>query len=213
MEIHKVIGKLPRPQKGFVLLYHKYTGPYNPLSKQLDKYDRPIPGQEPYNAVDEISMQHDICYRDNTNKEGKLKCDDKMLKELEVLKPEGIREKIDKQIVKKIIGTKRRMGWGITWSTQLADELHKPIRRHFPKRKVVANNVYDVWAADLVEMIPYARVNKGYKYLLMIIDVFSKYGWIMPLKRKTGIAVSEAFKKVFKSSGRVPTRLWTDKGK
>ena len=62
-------------------------------------------------------------------------------------------------------------------------------------------------------MIPYARVNKGYKYLLMIIDVFSKYGWIMPLKRKTGIAVSEAFKKVFKSSGRVPTRLWTDKGK
>ena len=61
----KVIGKLPRPKKGFVLPYHKYTGPYNPLDKQLDEFDQPHPGQEPYNAVDAISMRHDICYRDN----------------------------------------------------------------------------------------------------------------------------------------------------
>ena len=68
MDIHKVIGKLPRPKSGFVLPGHKYTGPYNPLEEQLDENDIPIAGQEPFNAVDEISMRHDICYRDNKTK-------------------------------------------------------------------------------------------------------------------------------------------------
>ena len=68
MDIHKVIGKLPRPKSGFVLPDHKYTGPYNPLEKQLDENDIPIIGQEPFNAVDEISMRHDTCYRDNKTK-------------------------------------------------------------------------------------------------------------------------------------------------
>ena len=129
MDIHKVIGKLPRPKRGFVLPYHKYTGPYNPLHEQLDETDKPIPGQEPYNAVDAISMQHDICYRDNNTKEGKLDCDDEMLKELDELEPEGIREKIDKRLVRSIIGRKRKLGWGIEWSNELADELHKLIRK------------------------------------------------------------------------------------
>ena len=44
MDIHKLIGKLPRPKKGFTLPKHKYTGPYNPLHLQLDKNDKPIPG-------------------------------------------------------------------------------------------------------------------------------------------------------------------------
>ena len=44
MDIHKVIGNLPRPKKGFVLPSHKYTGPYNPLEEQLDENDTPVPG-------------------------------------------------------------------------------------------------------------------------------------------------------------------------
>ena len=63
LDIHNMIGKLPRPKAGFTLPNHKYTGPYNPLEKQLDSNDNPIPGQEPYNQVDEIAMHHDICYR------------------------------------------------------------------------------------------------------------------------------------------------------
>ena len=72
MDIHRVIGKLPKPKRGFTLRKHKYTGPYNPLEKQLDEQDLPIPGQEPYNGVDTISMAHDICYRDNDTKRGKI---------------------------------------------------------------------------------------------------------------------------------------------
>ena len=213
MDIHKAIGKIPFiPKKGFVLPRHRYTGPYNPLDRQLDENDHPLPGQEPYNTVDAISMHHDICYRDNDTREGKHECDDKMLQELKVLKPKDLREKIDRKIVQSIIGTKRRMGWGlIQWTNELADELHKPIRHKFQKRKVVAKAVDDIWTADLVEMIPLAKFNKGFRYLLMVIDVFSKYGWIIPLKTKTGADVTHAFKELFEE--RVPTRIWVDKGR
>ena len=85
-----MIGKLPRPKRGFVLPYHKYTGPYNPLREQLDEKDQPLPGQEPYNAVDATTMRHDICYRDNT-KEGKHECDDRMLLKLDMLQRKGIK--------------------------------------------------------------------------------------------------------------------------
>ena len=213
MDIHKAIGKLPRPKKGFVLPYHKYTGPYNPLDEQLDENDIPVAGQEPFNAVDAISMRHDICYRDNDTKAGKKRCDDKMLIELDVLEPKNIREKIDRSLVRKVISTKKRLGWGIEWSNKLADELHKPIRKKFQKRLVFAKNVDDIWAADLVEMQPFARFNNGYKYILMVIDVFSKYGWAVALKSKTGIAVADALRSIIKKEQKSPAMLWTDKGK
>ena len=60
-------------------------------------------------------MRHDICYRDNNGdtKEGKHACDDEMLKELDVLEAKCIREKIDKKLVRAIIGKKRKLGLGI----------------------------------------------------------------------------------------------------
>ena len=211
MDIHKQIGKLPRPKKGFVLPGHKYTGPYNPLHEQLDEFDQPRKGQEPYNAVDAISMRHDICYRDK-GKEGKHTCDDEMLKELDVLEPKGMREKIDKKLVRTIIGKKRKLGWGIEWTDKLANELHKPIRKKFRKRIVFAKNVDSIWAADLVDMQYYARTNRGYKYILMIIDVFSKYGWAIPIKTKKGVEVAKAFADLWMKQT-PPQMLWTDKGK
>ena len=61
-------------------------------------------------------------------------------------------------------------------------------------------------------MQKFSKWNKGYRYLLMVIDVFSKFGWIVPLKDKTGKTVANAFKKIFKEK-RIPKFLWTDKGK
>ena len=60
-------------------------------------------------------------------------------------------------------------------------------------------------------MQKFSKWNKGIKYLLMVIDVFSKYGWIKPLKDKKSESVSKAFDEIFKSK-RKPTILWTDKG-
>ena len=112
-------------------------------------------------------------------------------------------------MVRKLISTKKRLGWGIRWTNELSNELHKPVRHKFQKRLVVAKNVDDIWAADLVEMQPFAKYNDGYKFILMIIDVFSKYGWAIPIKSKTGIA--HALEKVLKKTK--PAMLWTDKGK
>ena len=98
------------------------------------------------------------------------------------------------------------------WSQQLADELHKPIKRKFKKRRVLSHGVDEIWAADLVDMLKFSKWNKGYKYLLMVIDVFSKYGWIITLKDKKGESIMNAFKTIFKE-GRKPQYLWVDKGK
>ena len=56
------------------------------------------------------------------------------------------------------------------------NELHKPVRRRFDKRTVFAKQVDDIWTADLIDMSSFSRSNKSYKYLVTVIDVFSKYG-------------------------------------
>ena len=70
------------------------------------------------------------------------------------------------------------------WSQQLAEKLHKPITRKFLKRTVISNSIDEIWAAVLVEVKKFSKWNKGIKYLLMVIDVFSKYGWIESLNNK-----------------------------
>jgi len=65
------------------------------------------------------------------------------------------------------------------WTDQLADELHKPIIKNYPKRKVYVNGIDKIWAADLVEMQAFSKFNPGVRYLLTVIDVFTKYGWML----------------------------------
>ena len=72
MDIHRVIGNIPfKPKKSFVLPKNRFTEPYNPSHLQLDSQDNPLSGNGPYNAVDPISMRHDMCYRDNDTQAGK----------------------------------------------------------------------------------------------------------------------------------------------
>ena len=93
----------------------------------------------------------------------------------------------------------------------MATELHKPVRKKFMKRFVFVRNVDDIWGADLIELPKLSTKNSGYRYILMAIDVFSKYGWSVPLKFKTGEEVAKAFQKIFKENK--PKKLWVDKGK
>ena len=208
MDIHNFIGKLPRPKKGFVWPGHKYTGPYNPLHEQLNENDLPIIGQEPVNPIDEISMRHDICYRDHPHE--KKRCDNVMLEELDNIKPKNWRESIDKRAIGTIMSTKSKLGLGIKWTDSLAEELHKPIRKKFKKRFVFVKKANDIWAADLIDLRSHANVNGGMKYILMVIDCFSKYGYAVPIKYKTGVEVTEAFESLFEKE--TPKFLWVDKG-
>ena len=100
----------------------------------------------------------------------------------------------------------------IPQNEQLADELHKPIFRKFEKRKVYSAFKDNIWAADLADMQLLSRYNKGIRFLLCVIDIFSKYVWIVPLKDKKGISIVKAFQIILKqSNSRKPNKIWVDK--
>jgi len=62
------------------------------------------------------------------------------------------------------------------------------------------NGIDKIWAANLVENQAFSKFNRGVRYLLTVIDVFSKYGWMLPLKDKSGKSVANVFKEIFKKS-------------
>lgn len=61
-----------------------------------------------------------------------------------------------------------------SWNEELPDELHKPVRRKFQRRQVISHGVDDVWSCYLVEMQEWSKENKGFRYILNVVDVFSK---------------------------------------
>ena len=101
----------------------------------------------------------------------------------------------------------------IPQNEQLANELHKPIIRKFKKRKVHAAFKDNIWGADLAEMQLLSKYNKGIRFLLCVIDIFSKYAWVVPLKDRKGISIVKAFQIILKqSNSRKPNKIWVDKG-
>ena len=85
----------------------------------------------------------------------------------------------------------------------LADELYKPVTRKFQRRRINVNDVDKIWAADLIDMQAFSKDNNEIKYLLTVVDVFSKFIWIVPLKRKTGQEVADAFSRILKEQSHV----------
>ncbi|XP_068991200.1 uncharacterized protein [Neodiprion pinetum] len=82
----------------------------------------------------------------------------------------------------------------------IAVELHRQARRNYPRRFADVRGLDETWQADLVDMTAYSSRNKGYKYLLTIIDIFSKYAWAVPIKSKSGKDVTAAMKSVLTQS-------------
>ena len=96
---------------------------------------------------------------------------------------------------------------------QLAEELHKPIIKKFEKRKVHAAFKDNIWGANLADMQLLSRYNKGIRFLLCVIDIFSKYAWVVPLKDKKGISIVKAFQSILRQSNRrKPNKIWVGKG-
>lgn len=103
--------------------------------------------------------------------------------------------------------TKETQKW---LSNQLAYSLNKPMRKRFPTRKYKTFGINDLWQLDLMEMIPYASINSGYKYILTCIDVFSRLARAMPLKTKSAVDVHKALETMLKTK---PKHIQTDLGK
>ena len=83
-------------------------------------------------------------------------------------------------------------------SSILADELHKPAIKEFEKRKVYSQIKDNIWGVDLADMQSLSRKNKGIKYLLCAIDLFSRYAFVIALKDKKGISIVNTFNKIIK---------------
>ena len=93
----------------------------------------------------------------------------------------------------------------------LSYSLHKPSRITFKRNKVYAHEIDSLWEAGLAFVQDVAKENDGVNYLLVVIDVFSKYVWVRPMKNKTAHSLLEAFDSIL-SEGRKPEKLRTDKG-
>lgn len=94
----------------------------------------------------------------------------------------------------------------------LVNELHREARRNFSRRHTKMLGIEDTLQADLVEMIPYASNNKQMKYILTVINIFSKRAFARPLKNKTGKEVTQAMESILKSMDHPIRNIHVDMG-
>ena len=155
------------------------------------------------NELDKACFQHDMAYGDFKDL-AKRTAADKALrnKEFKIAsdqKYDGYQRGLASMVYKFF--DKKSQGSDINiilkFNEQLAIELHKPSIRKFKKRKVYSSFRDNIWGADLADMQLLSKFNKGFRFLLCVIDIFSKYAWVVPLKDKKGISIVNAFQKIF----------------
>lgn len=112
----------------------------------------------------------------------------------------AMKEKMDKKQVKEWL------------QSQETYTLHKPIRKKFPRNRYILSNINELWQADLSDMRTYAQYNDGFNYILCVIDVFSKYAFARPMKKKNSETTKECFESIFTESNSTPTHIQSDKG-
>ena len=100
----------------------------------------------------------------------------------------------------------------IVQNKELAGELNKPFIRkllinYLSKRIVHSSFIGNIWGVDLADMLLISKFNKGFWFLLCIVDIYSKYAWVVPLKDKKGITIANAFQKMLDESGRKPNKI------
>ena len=170
-------------------LFNKYTGPGNPVEKQVDFH--PYTGQlykvhdPPSSDNDRCSMLHDIKYTVAENigqnpkdiKNRKLDADKEWLNYFKPRTPYDM-------LAYSAIKSKKTLGLGNFTMEDLSKELNKPTINKFERKKVIVNHRNEIHSTDLVNMAQYSKMNRGYKYIFTNIDVFSKIAYTFPLKFK-----------------------------
>ena len=120
----------------------------------------------------------------------------------------GLASMVYKFFDSKVSGSGAKL---IPENEQLANELHKPIIRKFEKRKVYSTFKDNIWGVDLADMQLLSKYNKGIRFLLCVIDTFSKYAWVVPLKDKKVLSTVQAFQIILKQSNKKPNNAYFKK--
>ena len=159
------------------------------------------------NDLDKAYFQHDMAYNKFKDFEKRTQSDiflkNKALKTASNPKyngyERGLASTVHKFFDKKSKGSGLKENQGnFLQNSQLADEIHKPITRKFKKRKVYFTFKDKIWGCDLADMQLVSKHNKGIKYLLCVIDLFSKYAWVVPFNDKKGVSIVNAFQGYFR---------------
>ena len=186
-------------QPGFT---YSVCGPFSKNKERIQKFKETGDTNYIYeNELDKACLEHDMAYGDFKDLKRRTFSD-------KVLRDKAF------HITKspKYDEYQRGLAFRIKQNLQLAKELHKPIIRNFKKRTVYSGFKDNIWGVDLADMQSLSKYNKGIKYLLCAIDLFSKYAWVIPIKDKKGITITNAFQKILKESNRKPNKIWVDKG-
>lgn len=93
-----------------------------------------------------------------------------------------------------------------------AYSLHKDVRNKYPRRKIMVNFINEIWASDLRDISKFSRQNRGYKFIVMVVDGFSKKAYAQPIKDKTPKSMIKAFNLIFKEANAYPVFLYSDRG-
>ena len=93
---------------------------------------------------------------------------------------------------------------------ELAEELLKPIIRKLKNRKIRSSFTDNIWGADLVNIQLISKFDKGFRFLLYVINVFSKHVWVIPFKDKKRTTITNAFQKNLDKSNHKPDKMWVD---
>ena len=201
-------------------------GPFTRHKERIKKFKQTGDTRYIYrNDLDKACFQHDSAYADNKDLINRTKAD-KVLKDKAyniARNPEyvgyqrGLASMTYKFFDKKSIGSDTAKPSSLKRITRdssliLADELHKHVIKKFNKRKVYSRFKDNIWGVDLADMQSLSKKNKGIKYLLCAIDLFSKCTFAVTLKDKKGISITNAFKKILKQSDRKPNKIWVDQG-
>ena len=153
------------------------------------------------NELDKACFQHDSAYTDHKDLINRTEADkvlrDKAYDIASNSKYDGYQRGLASLVYKFF--DKKPIGSGTASSSILADERHKPIIRKFNKRKVYSQFKDNIWGVDLAHMQSLSRKNKGIKYLLCAIDLYSKYAFVILLKDKKGISIVNAFNKIIEN--------------
>ena len=94
---------------------------------------------------------------------------------------------------------------------QLAKEKFSPQITKFKRQRIIPLYKDETWSADLIDKSSLSKYNNNYKFILTVIDIFTKYAWAIPLKNKSGLSITNGFKTIL-SEGRKPEKLWVDRG-
>ena len=121
----------------------------------------------------------------------------------------GLASMVYKFFDSKVSGSGAKL---IPENKQQPNELHKPIFRKFEERKVYSTFKDNIWGVDLADMQLSSKYNKGIRFLLCVLDIFSKYACVVPLKDKKGITIVKAFQSILKQSNKKPNKIWVYKG-